>query len=121
MYKSYYYLNRLTIELNNLLAGKRIVSIFSQEKDKLIIQLDGIDELFIEVSVNHSVPFINIRNRFSRAKKNTIEIFSKLINKTIKEVLIASDDRIIRIKTDGGDLFLQFVVSTQIYSTNQIC
>ena len=105
MYKSYYYLNRLTIELNSILANRKIVSIFSQEKDRLIIELDGSEELFIEVSVNHSEPFINIRNRFSRAKKNTIEFFSSLINKTIQQVLIASDDRIIKIETDGGDLF----------------
>lgn len=104
MYKSYYYLNRLTLELNASLVGKKIISIFSQDKDRLIIQLDGIEESFIEVSVNHSDPFINIRSKFSRAKKNTIEFFNELINKTIKEVLIASDDRIIKIITDFGDL-----------------
>ena len=105
MYKSYYFLNRLTIELNTILTGRKIVSIFSQEKDRLIIELDGSEGLFLEVSVNHSEPFINIRNRFSRAKKNTIEFFSLLINKTIQQVLIASDDRIIKIVTNGGDLF----------------
>jgi predicted ribosome quality control (RQC) complex YloA/Tae2 family protein len=104
MYKSYYYLNRLTLELNTTLAGKRITSIFSQDKDRLIIQLDSPEELYIEISVNHSDPFINIGSRFSRAKKNTIEFFNDLINKTIKEVLIASDDRIVKIVTDFGEL-----------------
>lgn len=105
MYKSYYYLNRLTLELNNILAGKRIANIFSQEKDRLIIQLDDQDELYLEISVNHSDPYINVRNKFSRAKKNTIGFFSELVNNKIKEVLIASDDRIIKIVTDFGDLF----------------
>jgi predicted ribosome quality control (RQC) complex YloA/Tae2 family protein len=104
MYKSYFYLNRLTLELNTILSGKKIASIFSQDKDRLIVQLDGHEELFIEISVNHSEPFINIRNKFVRAKKNTIEFFSELTSKTIKEVLIASDDRIIKIVTDAGDL-----------------
>lgn len=105
MYKSYYFLNRLTIELNSILTGRKIVSIFSQEKDRLIIELDGSEGLFVEVSVNHSEPFINIRNRFSRAKKNTIEFFNSLIDKSIQQVLIASDDRIIKIVTNSGDLF----------------
>ncbi len=105
MYKSYYYLNRLTVELNSILANKRIVSIFSQEKDCLIFQLNGNEELFVEFSVNHSEPFINIRNRYSRAKKNTIDFFSPLLNKTIQQVLIASDDRIIKIETNGGNIF----------------
>ena len=104
MYKSYYYLNRLTLELNNILVGKRIVNIFSQEKDRLIIQLDDQDELYIEISVNHSDPYVNVRNKFSRAKKNTIGFFSELVNNKIKEFLIASDDRIIKIVTDIGDL-----------------
>lgn len=104
MYKSYYYLNRLTIELNNILTGKRIKSIFSQEKERLILQLEGPEELFIEISVNHSEPYIRTRNSFSRAKKNTIEFFAELINKSIKEVLIASDDRIVKIVTEFGDL-----------------
>ena len=43
-------------------------------------------------------------HKYSRAKKNTIEFFNELISKTIKEVLIASDDRIIKITTDEGDL-----------------
>jgi predicted ribosome quality control (RQC) complex YloA/Tae2 family protein len=105
MYKSYYYLNRLILELNTVLTGKKIISIFSQEKDRLIIQLDGSAELLIEISVNHSEPYINVRKRYSRAKKNTIEFFSELAGKTIKEVLIASDDRIIKFVTDAGELF----------------
>ena len=104
MYKSYYYLNRLTRELNTILSGKKIISIFSQEKDCLIIQLNGPEELFLEISVNHSEPYINVRDRFSRAKKNTIEFFIELVDKTIKEVLIASDDRIVKFVTDSGDL-----------------
>lgn len=104
MYKSYYYLNRLTLELNSLISGKNIVSIFSQDKDRLVIHLDGTSELFIEVSVNHAYPYITLKDKFSRAKKNTIDFFSELINKTIHEVLIASDDRIIKFTTDSGDL-----------------
>lgn len=105
MYKSYFYLNRLTIELNSILVNKKIVSIFSQEKDRLIIQLDDTDPLYIEVSVNHSDPFINVRNRFSRAKKNTVDFFESLKGKTIAEVQIASDDRIIKIQTENEALF----------------
>ena len=71
----------------------------------MIIQLDDQDELYLEISVNHSDPYINVRYKFSRAKKNTIGFFSELVNNKIKEVLIASDDRIIKIVTDFGDLF----------------
>jgi len=105
MYKTYYYLNRLTLELNSLISGKKILSIFSQEKDRLILHLSKDEDLFMEISVNHSEPYINIRNRFSRAKKNTITFFDELLNAAIISVSIASDDRIIKILTESGDLF----------------
>ena len=105
MYKSYYYLNRLTIELKSLLSGKKILSIFSQEKDRLIIHLFKDEDIYLEFSVNHSEPYINVRNKFSRARKNTITFFDELLDATINNVLIACDDRIIRIVTDKGDLF----------------
>ena len=105
MYKSYYYLNRLTLELKSLLPGKKILNIFSQEKDRLIIHLFKDEDVFLELSVNHSEPFINVRNKFSRARKNTITFFDELLGAVIDNVLIACDDRIIRIVTDKGDLF----------------
>ena len=104
MFKSYYYLNRLSLELNNLLPGKKIINIFSQEKDRLIIHLNDGEELFLEISVNHSEPFLNIKERFSRSKKNTIDFYNELINSTIVKVEIANDDRIIRIVTCNGDI-----------------
>ena len=47
---------------------------------------------------------LRFRKKYSRARKNTITFFDELIGATIKDVLIASDDRIIRIVTDKGDL-----------------
>ena len=105
MYKSYYYLNRLALELNSLISGKKILNIFSQEKDRLILHLFKDEDIFLEISVNHSEPYINVRNRFSRAKKNTITFFDELLNATIISVLLASDDRIIKIVTESADLF----------------
>ena len=104
MYKSYYYLNRLSLELNQLLSGKKIIDIFSQEKDRLVFQLKSNEDLYLEISVNHSEPYINIKDRFSRSKKNTLDFFSGLINCTIINVEIAKDDRIIRIVTENGSL-----------------
>ena len=105
MYKSYYYLNRLILELRAFLPGNKILNIFSQEKDRLIIHLFKDGDIFLEISVNHSEPFINVRNKFSRARKNTIAFFDGLCDAIVNNVLIALDDRILKIVTDRGDLF----------------
>lgn len=104
MYKNYYYLNRLTIELNQLLFGKKIIDIFSQEKDRLVFHLKSDEDLYFEISVNHSEPYLNVKDRFSRSKKNTLDFFSGLINSTITNVDIAIDDRIVRVITENGSL-----------------
>lgn len=104
MYKSYFFLNRLVLELQSLLIEKTIISCFSQEKDKLIIQTNS-DEVWIEVSVNHNEPFINIKSKYSRARKNTIDLFETLNNAKIINILIADNDRIIKLQTSKGDLY----------------
>jgi len=102
MYKSYYYLNRLTIELRDLLSGKTIKSVFSQEKDHLIIE---VNDLFIDISVDHGEPYINIKYKFARAKKNTINFFEELIGTEVTDVQIPSCDRIIKITAGVYEIY----------------
>jgi predicted ribosome quality control (RQC) complex YloA/Tae2 family protein len=105
MYKSYYFLNRYIIELRLKLDNKTITDIFSQEKDKLIFQLQNIDDIFLEISVNPSKPYLNLRNKFSRARKNTIDFFPQISGAVINDILIASDDRIILLSTSKGEIY----------------
>ena len=115
MFKSYYFLNRYIISLRELLIGKTISSVFSQEKEKLIIQFA--DESILEFSVNPKEPFINYKDNFHRARKNTLDFFIFLNKSKVNEVLIASDDRIILLTTNKGNLY--FTVRGQF--TNVFC
>lgn len=105
MYKSYYFLNRYILELRQNLIGKIILEIFSQEKDKLIIHVRSEKkDSYIEFNSSQNHPYILLRTRFNRAKKNTIDFFELLIGSNIVDVVIASDDRIIKILTSTGQL-----------------
>ena len=105
MYKSYYFLNRYIIELKEHLTGKTILEIFSQEKDKLMVHLKDHEEQFLEISVNPGFPYFSLTEKFKRAKRNTLSLFNQLRNAIIRDVLIASDDRIILISTSKGNLY----------------
>ena len=106
MIKNYFFLNRFVIEASRLIPDKLIYDIFSQEKDKLIIEFGNLDTTkFLEFSVNPGEPFINIRENYSRAKSNTINLFNDFNNKRINSIEIADDDRIININTTNGSLF----------------
>lgn len=105
MYKSYYFLNRYILELKPKIVNKIITSVFSQEKDKLIIQLNNGDVDYLELSVNPGIPYINLRHKFNRARKNTLNFFTLLTGAVVKDLLIASDDRIILISTSKGEIY----------------
>jgi len=107
MFKSYYYLNRLVLELQSILINKKILGCFSQDKDKLMIQTDS-DSIWIEISVNNSEPYFTLKNRFARAKKNTLDFFDSINNSVITDVKIANDDRVIKILTSKG--FVYFAI-----------
>ena len=72
MIRNYFYLNRYTSELNKILIGAKINQVFSQEKGKLVIASSKDEtEYFLEFSVIPGQSFINIREKYSRAKRNT--------------------------------------------------
>jgi len=106
MYKNYFYLNREIIELNNLLYGYKLDSIFSQFKDILIICFKKDDnKIHLEISTNPGEPYLVIKENFSRAKKNTVNIFDNFKTSYLLSFKIAENDRIIKIKTEKYSLY----------------
>lgn len=95
MLKSYFFLNRHIVELREVFINKKIKSIFTQEKEKLVIEFEDEEHLFLEFCVNHSLPYFLMRDFYIRAKKNSLELFEPLKGKTINDIFIASNDRII--------------------------
>jgi predicted ribosome quality control (RQC) complex YloA/Tae2 family protein len=106
MIKNYFYLNRFVIDAGKILPGKKVYNIFTQEKDKLIMEFGEEDSVnFLEMYVNPGQPHINIRTSYSRAKKNTIDVFSEARGQIISSLNIAVDDRIIKIELEREVLF----------------
>ncbi len=106
MLKNYFFLNRFIIEAGKILAGSKLISIFSQEKDMLIIEfLKNKSKYYIEISVNPGFPFINLKENYNRAKKNTIDFFEEITGAKFQSISIADSDRILRISTNKGYLY----------------
>lgn len=106
MFKSYFILNRLAIELNKKLKGFNIIRAFSFEKNKLVLVLKKDDnELSLELSVNPQLPYVLLRNKVSIPKRNLIDFFSSFIPAKIKKVEISDKDRIIKFMTDKASFY----------------
>jgi predicted ribosome quality control (RQC) complex YloA/Tae2 family protein len=106
MYKNFFSLNKFVIEADNELKGYSLTDAFSQDKDTLILAFrSGEVKKFIELSVNPGNPFITLRNRYSRAKRNSVSFFEAYLPIRIISVDIAQYDRVIRFNSDRCALY----------------
>lgn len=105
MIKNYFFLNRLAFELNSVLKRKKIISVFTQEKDKLIIEFENEEQnIYLEICVNHSFPYLILREVFIRKKRNALDLFPELLGKSIVEIITADNDRVIAFLLDDNSI-----------------
>lgn len=106
MFKNYFTLNRHVVEVNALLSGYTLSSVFTQEKDKLILCfINNPDELFVEINTDQSFPYFIIREKFSRAKKNTLDFFHDFLPSKLESIQIAEYDRIIKFNIKNACIY----------------
>lgn len=104
MIKSYFFLNRQILESKDSVRNKKILKAFTQEKEKLVIEFEDEDNLYLEFCVNHSLPYFLIKDFFIRSKKNSLDFFKNLRNKKIIDLLIANDDRVVAFLLDDNSV-----------------
>ncbi len=120
MFGNYFYLNRAVIELRKRLLGKRIIDIYSQEKDKLYLAIPEEENEYSHLifSANNNLPYLMIKENHRKAKKNTFSLFGELTPKVITDIAICSDDRIVKITlADSAFYFVLQGSRTNIYAT----
>jgi predicted ribosome quality control (RQC) complex YloA/Tae2 family protein len=98
MVTQYFTLAALCRELDVRLRDKRIEEVFTQQKDELILALDGEQSLII--SVSPALNYCFVRDQYCRAKKNSVDLFQSLIGAVISEVGISPQDRMISVRTN---------------------
>lgn len=98
MITSYYTLQALVRELHRLLSSAKIEEAFTQQKNELLINLNkGAQAWTLTVSTDPHMNFVFLRDRFPRAKKNSVDIFPSIVGDEIREVTIHRNDRIIQV------------------------
>ena len=98
MFNNYLYLKRAVIELKSLLIDYKIIDVFSQEKDKSVFILEKKDhQKYLIFNTTANQPYILLRSKYSKAKKNTYDFFKDLKYKNITGIKISNSDRIIEL------------------------
>lgn len=102
MYKNFFFLNKFVVEADSELKGYSLTDAFSQDKDTLILVFrSGEENKFIEISVNPGNPYITLRSKYSRAKKNSVSFFESYLPIKIISLDVALYDRVIRFNAEG--------------------
>ena len=90
MFKNFFVLNRHVAEVNKLLAGFTLVNVFTQEKNKLILSVkNDTQEYFIEVNADSLLPYFIVKEKFNRAKKNTLDFYESYLPSKLSSIKIA--------------------------------
>ena len=103
MYHSFFFMRQLSAELAGRIIGWEILECFSQNKDELIIGIGNpTKQLFLKCALNPEIGIISFSEDFHRAKKNSINLFNKILGKTIQDVVQVSFDRSFYMLLEGG-------------------
>lgn len=103
MHNNYYFLRQLSSQLNSKLVGYSVVSCFSQNKDELVIELnDAQNSFFIKASLSPELSCLSFPTQFHRARKNSVDLFDKIILKKIIGVKQFTNERSFLLELDGS-------------------
>jgi hypothetical protein len=100
---SYFLLVQLVKSLKQRIVGYRVVSVFSQEKDELVIEFNnGTVSFFIRAIFHPEFPILIFPDSFGRARKNSVDLFPAIIMNTVVDVKHFENERSILIECSSG-------------------
>lgn len=80
MHNNYYFLQKLSAALANLLLNAKISSCFSQEKDEVVIVFNKNEEdFYLKVALTTHFTLLSLPTTFHRAKTNSADVLQVLI------------------------------------------
>lgn len=98
MISNYFTLKAIVSEIGEKLSGAEVVEVFSQNKNELIITLSSEGaNISLVISIDPSKSCIYLRSKLSRAKANSINLFSGILQEIVSKISIHPTDRIIEI------------------------
>lgn len=108
MIRHYYTLYKVAEELRSL-RGYFLTECFTQEKNVVMFVFETREEVVtVECSIDPRTGTLFRRPDFSRARKNTLDLFPALLNRTLRDVRIADNERIVTFDIGGTNLHCIF-------------
>jgi predicted ribosome quality control (RQC) complex YloA/Tae2 family protein len=97
---NYFTLKLLTKRLNEVLPGRRLTGVFSQERDEIVLATDA-DPSHIVISCRLGENCLFLHPGYARARSNTASLMESAVGKNIHAVSADPNDRVVSITLDG--------------------
>ncbi len=109
MHNNYYFLRKLSAQLEAILTGSVISECYSQHKDELIIRFEIKEKSFyIKASLQSEFCCLAFPADFNRARKNSVDLFEPVIGQRIETITQYTNERSFSIDlTDGYSLLFK--------------
>ncbi|WP_229238656.1 NFACT RNA binding domain-containing protein [Dyadobacter sp. Leaf189] len=103
-------MKQLAARLHQELAGKYFIEAFSQEKDELILVFAAsaqdetlLSPFFIKATLTSRFACLSFPDRFDRARKNSVNLFTDFKSQKIDHVRVFKNERAFEIRFEAGD------------------
>ena len=108
MFHNYFFLKRLAPELEKKLKGLTLLECFSQNKDELILGFgDTGRSFYIRANLDPNVSLLSFPEEFARAGKNSVDLFSELLDKEVTAVSVFAYERSFQISFGDDSLIFK--------------
>ncbi len=101
MLTNYHTLHYITSTLAPRLIGRTICEAFSQEKDRLTLRFERLDDGLI-ISCEPTYNTLWLKPNAARARKNTADVLTAAVGRRINEVRMHPADRVVMFVLDTG-------------------
>lgn len=98
MHFHHYTLQHLAKYLRDDHLEERVLSCFSQNKNELVIELEG---MHLRVGCHTPLTYIVPVKAFSKARKNVVMLFDKIVGKKLLDVRVLAWERVLILKLEG--------------------
>jgi predicted ribosome quality control (RQC) complex YloA/Tae2 family protein len=105
MHLNYHFLSYLCPALSEVFAGSTITSCFSQNKDEMIIETNGLNKIqFIRAHFLPPQIYLSFPENYQRAKRNTIDLFKEILGDTIISCKVLNFERAFYFQLKSGKI-----------------
>jgi len=100
------------------LKGAILKDIFSQDKDKIVFSFKAEDTSIksIEFSCSPEFPYLQIRDEFKKARKNSAALMPEALEQVIEGVSLFDNDRILKLTFSSGMYILLSMIPSRFNS-----